>query len=120
MRPVTPGAALFFFSLVGFASGIGLAQFRVADSIGTAFGSALLSFIMFAWFCDDSWRRCYKRSAVLNTAFVSLTIIVLPYYLIKSRGVKKGVLATGGAMGIFLAYPVSAGLGMLASRYVHA
>lgn len=78
------------------------------------FGSALLlSFATFVWFRNDASLRSYTRSTVLNIGFVGLGFLVLPYYLLKSRGLKSGVLAIGVGVFIYLLYGVSTLLGIV-------
>jgi hypothetical protein len=86
MRSLSPTLALTLFcALVGFVSGCGLAQFRIAGygSMGAVAGGLILSIATFIWFRADSFERSYHRSATLDVAFVGLTIMVLPYYLIR-------------------------------------
>lgn len=118
--PLKPATALLAFcAVVGFISGCGAAQFGGGFSIGTACSVLLLSIATFAWFRDDSSRRSYKRSAILNIAFVGLTLVV-PYYLLRSRGIKGGTIAIGAAISIYFAYNISAIFGVLLIRFLNA
>jgi hypothetical protein len=73
---------------MGFVSACGLAQFKIPGygSIGAIAGALFLSIATFTWFRAGSFQRSFRRSAALDVAFVGLTRLVLPYYLIKSRG----------------------------------
>jgi formate-dependent nitrite reductase membrane component NrfD len=44
-----------------------------------------VSFLGFLWYRIDSDERNYKRSRGLNTAMIVLTILAMPYYLLRSR-----------------------------------
>lgn len=48
---------------------------------------------MFAWFVIDARGRGYKASIVLKLAMPTITIVALPYYLLRSRGLRGGVRA---------------------------
>lgn len=88
-------------------------------SIGAIAGSLLLSIATFTWFRADSFQRSFRRSAVLDAAFVGLTLFVLPYYLIRSRGLKTGILAIGVGVAIYLLYGLAAIVGVLFIRMMH-
>ena len=123
MRSLSPTLALtLFYALVGFVSGCGLAQFRIPGygSIGAIAGGLLLSIATFIWFRADSFQRSFGRSATLDVAFVGLTILVLPYYLIKSRGLKAGILAIGAGLSIYVLYALATVMGALFVRAVGA
>ena len=123
MRSVSPTLALaLFYALVGFVSGCGLAQFRIAgyDSIGAVAGVLLLSIATFVWFRADSLQRSFRRSSTLNIAFVGLTLLVLPYYLIRTRGMKAGLMAIGAGLSIYVLYVLATVMGVLFVQVVGA
>jgi len=123
MRSLSPTLALtLFYALVGFVSGCGFAQFRIPGygSIGAIAGGLLLSITTFIWFRADSFHRSFRRSATLDVAFVGLTMLVLPYYLIKSRGLKAGILAIGAGLSIYVLYALATVMGALFVRAVGA
>jgi hypothetical protein len=116
MRPLTPTVALtLFFTLVGFVSGCGSAQFRIPGfgSMGAIAGGLLLSIATFTWFRADSFKRSFRRSATLDVAFVGLTVLVLPYYLIKSRGLNAGLKAIGAGLSIYVLNVLATVIGAL-------
>jgi hypothetical protein len=53
------------------------------------------AFLLFAWYRIDADMVGYRRSLWLNIGVVGLAIIVLPYYFLRSRGAKRGFVATG-------------------------
>jgi hypothetical protein len=123
MRLLSPTLALtLFYALVGFVSGCGLAQFRIPGygSIGAIAGTLLLSIATFIWFRADSFQRSFRRTATLDVAFVGLTILVVPYYLIKSRGLKAGIMAIGAGLSIYVLYALATVMGALFVRAVGA
>jgi hypothetical protein len=120
---LSPTLALTLFcALVGFASGCGLAQFRIPGygSIGAVAGGLLLSIAAFTWFRADSFQRSFRRSAALDVAFIGLTALVLPYYLIRSRGLKTGLMAIGAGLSIYVLYLLAIVMGALFVRAVGA
>lgn len=70
--------------------------------MGATAGILFLSIATFIWFRADSDQRSFRRTAALDVAFVGLTLIVLPYYLIKSRGLRSGLKATAAGFFIYL------------------
>src|ERR1700730_1023153 len=119
MRSLSPTLALTLFcALVGFVSGCGLAQYRIPGygSSGATAGGLLLSIAAFIWFRADSFQRSFQRSATLDVAFVGLTMLVLPYYLVKSRGLKAGIMAIGAGLSIYVLYALATVMGALFVR----
>ena len=45
----------------------------------------MFSLIIFTWYYHDSNQRSYQRSALLNIGVVTLAIVAIPYYLIRTR-----------------------------------
>jgi len=88
--------------------------------MGAIVGDLLLSFATFVWFRADSFQRSFRRSPALDVAFVGLTMFVLPYYLIKSRGLKAGVKATGAGLSIYVLNVFATVIGALFVRAVGA
>ena len=121
-RPSPTVALTLFYALVGFASGCGVAQFRIPgyDSIGAVAGGLLLSIAAFMWFREDSFQRSFRRSPTLDVAFVGLTALVLPYYLIRSRGLKAGLGAIGAGLSIYVLYRLAIIMGALFVRLLGA
>ena len=110
MRSLSPTLALtLFYVLVGFVSGCGLAQYKIPGygSIGAFAGALLLSIATFTWFRADAFQRSFRRYPALDVAFVGLTALVLPYYLIKSRALKAGLVAIGGGLSIYVLYALA-------------
>ena len=66
--------------------------------------------LVFVWFRLDAHERIYKASIVLNIVMLGLTIVALPYYLFRSRGLLGGFksLALAGLVfvGTMVAYHV--------------
>jgi hypothetical protein len=51
-------------------------------------------FLVFIWYRLDSEQMNYRRSPWLNVGVIAIAIVALPYYFLRSRGLKKGALAT--------------------------
>ena len=75
-------------------------------------------FITFAWYRMDSDSRAYKRSLLSSAAIIGLGIFALPYYLFRTRGFRRGALATLIFLLITIGYSVLGYLGELAVRAV--
>ncbi len=72
----------------------------------------LIGLLMFAWYVFDSNERSYRRSAFLNLTVIAVPAVGVPYYLFRSRGLRKGAVAFGW---LFLLT-----IGLLASTFVGA
>ncbi|MFL6602281.1 MAG: hypothetical protein ACJ8R9_13220 [Steroidobacteraceae bacterium] len=83
--------------LIGFISGVAhqlVTPREILPQQDLAFGLVSVALI-FVWYRIDAQERGFRRSAVLNTMVVALTVVALPYYLFRSRGLSKGAVATG-------------------------
>lgn len=49
--------------------------------------------VVFGWFVVDARGRGYKASFALKLAMPTITIVALPYYLLRSRGLRGGARA---------------------------
>jgi uncharacterized membrane-anchored protein len=75
--------------------------------------SIVSAFLLFVWYFNDSEQRGFQRSRAWNFGIILVTaVVVLPWYLIKTRG------KTGGAKSIGLA--VSFIVFVLAPLYIAA
>ncbi|HZZ16834.1 MAG TPA: hypothetical protein VFE08_12830 [Candidatus Sulfotelmatobacter sp.] len=88
--------------------------------MGAFAGALLLSVATFIWFREDARQRSFRRSTILNVAFVGVTLIVLPYYLVKSRGLTAGLTAIGGAVSIYFLYGFAAFIGAVLMKIIGA
>ncbi len=50
--------------------------------------------LTFAWYRLDSDEREFERSIWLNMGIVALALLALPYYFFRSRGFKRGLVAS--------------------------
>ena len=83
-------------------------------------GSALLTLhavtslvLVFAWFWIDARRRGYKASIPLKVSMLVLTIVALPYYLFRSRGLAGGLRALALSILLFAATMIAYRVGSL-------
>lgn len=67
------------------------AESSPVDIVFTLLGVLLI----FAWYRLDAALSGYRRSTGLNIAVIAIAIIGLPYYFFRSRGAKRGLIATG-------------------------
>jgi hypothetical protein len=69
--------------------------------------------LIFWWYHVDKRERGYQAGPLMNAGVVALSMVALPVYFIRSRGWKRGLLATLVAAAIF---GVLLGLGELGER----
>ena len=62
--------------------------------------------LIFSWYRLDTTQTGYRRSPWLNVAVIAIALLGIPYYLFRSRGLKRGLVATG----LFLLTIVSSGI----------
>jgi len=53
-------------------------------------------FLVLMWVIIDAREHNFKRSALFNILIVVVTVISVPFYLFKSRGLAKGLVAVTG------------------------
>jgi hypothetical protein len=57
-------------------------------------------FLIFYWYHLDAIENNYRRSVFLNISVIFIAILALPYYFFRSRGFKKGFIATIGFLAL--------------------
>ena len=62
----------------------------------------VFSFILFYWFMVDSTIRNYNPSWFLKFMVVVLTVIALPWYIIRTRGLRQSVRSIMYALGLLI------------------
>ena len=83
------------------------------------FGTALLTvFLIYWWYVLDKRERQFPAGMVQNVGIIFLSPIALPVYLIRSRGWGKGLVATLGAVVMFLVMGSAMYLGELMGRQI--
>ena len=91
----TARQALLHMAVLSFASGpLVVAAAALIGHTGMVLTTLTLalasSFYTFLWFCRDRDARGYPRSTGLNMAMVAMSILAVPYYLVRSRtGIRK-------------------------------
>jgi hypothetical protein len=67
-------------------------------------------FVVFLWYRRDSDELGYPRSSLLTIGVVAIAVLALPYYFFRSRGLKRGAVATAllllvyaGCMALYVA-----------------
>ena len=58
-----------------------------------AAGLAILG-VTFFWYRSDYTLRGYKPSPFLSVGIIAVALLALPYYFFRTRGLKRGALAT--------------------------
>jgi hypothetical protein len=86
--------------------------------IGWSLALALsFSFLCFAWYRHDSDARHYARSRWLNTGMVVLTVLAMPYYLLRSRPRGQKLRAILKCAGFALLMVLATAIGMVLSGH---
>jgi len=69
----------------------------------TSMGAALVGmFLIFLWYRLDARQAGYRRSRGLDVGILLLALVALPYYFFRSRGARRGALATLGFLGAYV------------------
>jgi hypothetical protein len=56
--------------------------------------------LIFWWYHADKHERDYHAGPLMNIGVIALALLALPIYFIRSRGWKRGLIATAFAAGI--------------------
>ena len=106
---------LICFAVASFISGATDQFFYPGEaSPPTAIIYAIVAvFLIFLWYRQDSDEIGYPRSRLLSIGIVGFALVALPYYLCRSRGAKRGAVATG----LMLLVAVASGALSLAGAY---
>ncbi|MBL8257168.1 hypothetical protein J2X02_001862 [Pseudoxanthomonas japonensis] len=67
------------------------AESSPVDIVVTILGVLLI----FVWYRFDAAQSGYRRNLGLDIAVIAIALIGLPYYFFRSRGAKRGLIATG-------------------------
>lgn len=92
---MTKQAILIALFLLTFVDGL-VAQYfypGVEFPPTTLWFSFTYAFLGFCWYHIDTNERNYKRTILLNIGIIGFGFIAFPYYFLRSRGLKKGLLA---------------------------
>lgn len=84
------------FVVLGMGSGMFISRDISEPIWWTLSTNILLSAAIFYCYRQDSNRRSYKRSALLNVGVVALAPLAIPYYVVRSR--PRGVKAKAFGM----------------------
>src|SRR3954467_8013405 len=57
--------------------------------------------LIFWWYHVDKREHAYQAGPLMNGAIVAVAIVALPIYFVRTRGWKRGAIATAFALGIF-------------------
>jgi hypothetical protein len=72
-------------------------------------------FFTFLWYRLDSDSRGFKRTPLLSMAVVGIAFLGVPYYLFRTRGFRRGALATLVFLLTILGYSAMGYVGELAA-----
>lgn len=62
----------------------------------------VFALLIFWWYRLDTAQQGYKRTPWLNVAVIAIAALALPYYFFRSRGFKRGALATLALFGALI------------------
>jgi hypothetical protein len=66
-------------------------------------GETLLALVLvFWWYHVDKAQQGYKAGPLMNGGMLLVMALAMPIYLVRSRGWKRGAIATAVAIGVFL------------------
>jgi hypothetical protein len=94
--PWSRGRVLALLPILSFVAGVceyGPARRPVPGSALLTVHAVFSLAIVVVWFLGDARERGYKASWILKLAMPVLTVVALPYYLLRSRGFVAGVKA---------------------------
>ena len=116
-----PNTAYFVAAalVLGFADGaIAMLVYPGQVLAPSSFVIAIVAlYVTFAWYRLDSDSRDYRRSLLSSAAVIGVGIVALPYYFFRTRGLRRGAVATLIFLLVVVAYSLLSYLGQLA---VHA
>ena len=116
------GIVLTSLAVIGFVGGVT----RQLLAPGQPFAQADIPFallsvaLIFAWYRMDAAQREYRRSPFLDVMVVAVTILALPYYFFRTRGLAGGLRASGLLVLALIGYSVLQFCGEYAAYYVRA
>ena len=61
-------------------------------------------FLLFYWYHLDAIEQSYRRSVFLNISVILIAALAMPYYFFRSRGFKKGLIATVGFFALIVLF----------------
>ena len=61
-------------------------------------------FLLFYWYHLDAIEHSYRRSIFLNISVILIAALAMPYYFFRSRGFKKGLIATVGFSAVIVLF----------------
>ena len=64
--------------------------------------SLVFSALIFAWYLADTQQRGYTRTALLNIAIILVSVVAVPYYLLRSRPRGQRLKAITRMLGVFV------------------
>jgi hypothetical protein len=77
-------------------------------------------YAVYWWYVMDKRERNFRTGAIQNFGVIFLSVVGLPVYLVRSRGWKRGALATLGALGVLLVVSALAYMGEAAGEAIAA
>jgi hypothetical protein len=112
IRPQTRVLALlplaaFFFGCLEYGPARGPEPGSVLSTIHAVSSLAIVG----AWFLMDARARGYRASIALKAAMLVITVVALPYYLVRSRGAASGLKALAWAVLVFATTMIAYRLG---------
>jgi len=106
--------------VAGFVFGIVIQAIPALRSPATLIlQGAVTSFLAFAWYCYDTDERRLRRSTLGNSMVIGFGLFTYPLYLIRTRGVWRGLWLTCVSLLLLLASGVAEVAGAVVGSMLH-
>ena len=67
--------------------------------------------LIYAWYYADKRERRFRTGSLQNVAVAALALIGLPVYFFRSRGLRRGAIASAKSLGVLLVLSLLEGAG---------
>lgn len=106
---------IVLYAMLAFAVGMAREYFYPGQAMSPVdlWTMPLSVFLVFWWYWLDTVQHAFRRSPWLNVGVVALSLIALPCYFFRSRGFRRGAIATG----LFLLAVLASGVLTLIGQY---
>ncbi|MGY0653075.1 hypothetical protein ACW7GZ_14690 [Luteimonas sp. A537] len=115
---MTQTIAVVLFGVLSFATGaVGQLMYPGLDlSPVDLWTMPVFLLLVFWWYRLDTTQLGYRRTPWLNVGVIAVAVLALPYYFFRSRGLKRGLLATIIMLAVFIGSGLLTFVGQTAAR----
>jgi uncharacterized protein YqgC (DUF456 family) len=100
-RRILIALLLYAIALSGFLTYLDMRAIREPAWVALA-TSLIFSGLIFWWYLADTEEQRYRRTALLNIAVIVISVIAVPYYVLRSRAKGERLKAFGRLIGFFV------------------